>query len=159
MKKTVGFFMTVVMCCVGIGPILAQSNEAIDLLLDEPQATMGSAAYLVLVAADIARDDWTREQSVRELASFGWGFEDARPEDPVNLGSLAYMIMRSFDMKGGIMYAIFPGRRYAAREFAFRKIVPGISSSYRILSGLDVANILGKALDFMGQRELEGGAQ
>ena len=159
MKKTIGFLTAALLWCVGALTVSGQSNEALDLLLEEQQATMGNTAYLVLVAANIASDDWTPEQSVEELASRGWGFEDSQPGDLVTLGSLAFVIMKSFDMKGGIMYAIFPGRRYAAKEFAYREFVPGNTSAYRIVSGLDVANILGRALDFLGQREAQGAAQ
>ena len=154
-----GFFTVVLLCCVGIPSVSGQSNEALDLLLAEEQATFGNTTYLVLVAAEIASEDWTPKQSVDELVSRGWGFEDAQPEDIVNLGSLAFMIMKSFDMKGGIMYAILPGQRYAAKEFAFRNFVPGNTNAYRILSGLDVANILGRTLSYLGQGEAEGIAQ
>ena len=159
MKKTTGFLAAILLCCIGTLTVSGQSNEALDLLLEEQKATLGNTAYLIMVAADIAPENWTVEQSVNELASRGWGFEDSQAEELVNLGSLAFIIMKSFEMKGGIMYAIFPGPRYAAKEFAYRRLVPGNTSPYRILSGLDVVNILGRALDFLGQRDAEGAVQ
>jgi hypothetical protein len=157
MKKTMGFFAVILLCCAGISTVSGQSNETLDLLLSEQEATLGNTSYLVLVAANIASEDWTAQRSVDELISRDWGFDDAQSDDVVNLGTLAFMVMKSFDIKGGIMYAILPSRRYAAREFAFRKFVPGNSSPYRILSGTDVANILGRALTSLG--EAEGTAQ
>lgn len=159
MKKMIGVLAALLLCFVGTLTVSGQSNEVLDQLLEEKQATMGNATYLVFVAAGIASEDWSTDRSVQELASLGWGFEDAQPGDLVKLGALAFMIMKSFDMKGGIMYSIFPGRRYAAKEFAYLRFAPGNSSAYRTLSGIDVANILGRAMDFLGQPELEGAVQ
>ena len=153
MKKTIGFIAVILLCCVGVSTVSGQSNETLDLLLSEQVATLGNTSYLVLVAANIASDDWTVQRAVDELASRDWGFEDAQPDDVVNLGTLAFMVMKSFDMKGGIMYAILPGPRYAAREFAFRKFVAGDTSPYRILSGVNVANILGRAVSSLDETE------
>ena len=52
MKKTIGFFSVLLLCFMATFPAFAQSNRAIDLLLEQKQATLGNAAYLVLVAAE-----------------------------------------------------------------------------------------------------------
>lgn len=152
-KKATAFLSVVFLLIVATPVVIAQSNEIIDQLLEEQQATLGKSAYLVLLAADLISENSTPVESVEALASFDWGFDNATPEDAVDLGSLAFMIMKSFDMKGGIMYTIFPGRRYAVKEFAFRTLTLESASQYRILSGIDVANILGRSLDILGRRD------
>lgn len=139
--------------CVQHG--FAQSNELVDSLLDEEQATMGNVAYLVFLAADVAQEDWSVERSVEELRSRGWGFENVDTKTVVDLGSLSFIIMQTFEMKGGIMYSILPGKRYAAKELVYLGFVPGRKSPYRPVSGQEVTHILGRTLDHLGQRGAE----
>ena len=40
----------------------SQSNEVLDQLLDEEQATFGKTAYLVFLAADVASEDWSESR-------------------------------------------------------------------------------------------------
>lgn len=133
----------------------AQSNEILDTLLDQEQATLGHTAYLVFLAAEIADEEWSPDRATDELRALDWGFEEADADDTVDLGALSFIIMKSFDMGGGIMYSLFPGERYAARELAYLGFVPGYASPYRTLSGREVTLILGRTLDHLGQREVE----
>ncbi|MBT3273618.1 MAG: hypothetical protein HN368_10705 [Spirochaetales bacterium] len=134
--------------------VFSQSNEILDQLLDEERASLGRASYLVFMASGIASEDWTIERSIQELHSRNWGLEEFGADTHVKTGVFALMIMKEFGMKGGIMYAIIPGPRYAAREFSYRGFVPGVASPGRILSGAEVTHILGSALDFLGEREV-----
>ena len=136
--------------CVQHG--FSQSNEVIDQLLEEEQATLGNTVYLVFLAADIAAEDWSVDRSIQELQSRGWGFDDAATDTVVDLGSMSFLLMKTFGMRGGIMYSLFPGRRYAARELAFLGFVPGYASPKRVLEGQEVTHILGRTLDHLGER-------
>lgn len=131
-----------------------QSNELLDTLLDEERATLGNTVYFVFLAAGIAAEDWSPGRSVEELRLRGWGFEEAEVEEQVDLGSLAFLLMQTFNVKGGIMYSLFPGQRYAARELAYLGFVPGFASPNRVLSGREVTHILGRTLDYLGEREV-----
>ncbi|MBN1686117.1 MAG: hypothetical protein JW852_05655 [Spirochaetales bacterium] len=141
-----------IMLCAQYG--FAQSNELLDALLGEERATLGNATYLVFLAAGVAVDDWSVDKVVEELRSRDWGYEKADAQTEVDLGSLSFLIMKTFDMKGGIMYSLFPGRRYAAREFEYLGFVPGFAGPGRILTGQEVTHILGRALDYLGEREV-----
>ena len=132
----------------------SQSNEVLDGLLEQEQATMGNAAYLVFLASGIAAEEWSPDRSFEELRSRDWGFDEADAASVVDLGSLSFMIMQAFEMKGGIMYSLFPGKRYAARELAYLGFVPGNTSPYRVVSGQEVTHILGRTLEYLGQREV-----
>jgi hypothetical protein len=141
------------------GAVWGQSNEVIDSLLAEEGATLAKTAYLVLTASGAIDEAQTVDQAFAALQAKPWGFAKAAPDGKVTLGSYAYLVMRAFDMKGGIMYSLFPGKRYAAREFAFRDFIQGNSAPGRILSGRDVTHVLGRVLEALGQRTEEGVAQ
>ena len=133
----------------------SQSNEIIDSLLAQERASLGPTAYLVLSAAELLDQGATVEQAFAELQSKPWGFAKSSIDDEVELGAFAALVMKAFSMRGGIMYTILPGKRYAARELAWRGFVQGNTAPGRTLSGRDVTHILGKVLESLGQRKEE----
>ena len=153
MKKRSLYVLAVLFALICVQHGFSQSNEVIDRLLEEKQATLGNTVYLVFLAAEIAADDWSVDRAIQELHSRNWGFDDADADTVVDLGSISFLLMRTFGMKGGIMYSLFPGKRYAARELAFLGFVPGYASPGRVLEGQEVTHILGRTLDYLGQRE------
>jgi hypothetical protein len=56
--------------------------------------------------------------------------------------------MRALDIPGGIMYSMFPGPRYAAREIAYLGFVRGSGAPGRTVSGNEVMYILGRVLEW-----------
>ncbi|MFW5828444.1 MAG: hypothetical protein ACOCU4_10140 [Alkalispirochaeta sp.] len=102
------------------GILLAQSNDQIDRLLSQEPATVGSAAYLVLTAAEIIAEDATEAQAVSVAQERGVISPDARPGDTITFGVFAYLLTDSFGIPGGLMYRLIPGPRYAAREVVYQ---------------------------------------
>ena len=127
-------------------PLSAQSNEIIDELLDQEQARYGLAVYLALVSVDMLPEDAIEEEAIEALKQKGWGVPIKGPEDTILLGEFAFLVMKALDLPGGILYVIFPGPRYASRELNYQRIVLGRNNPYKVLSGEDVAGILGRAL-------------
>jgi hypothetical protein len=152
-KRSLSMF-AVLLSLFFIQNAFSQSNDILDRLLDEDQATLGNAAYLVFLAAGVASEDWSVDRSIEELRSRDIGFEGAEVNTPVDFGSLSFLIMETFDIKGGIMYSLFPGRRYAARELAYLGFIPGFASPSRILTGAEVTHVIGRTLDYLGEREV-----
>jgi hypothetical protein len=130
--------------------VFAQSNELIDELLAEEQATFGNSVYLVLSAAGIIDEQSSIQEAIDTLADQNWDIEIRPVSAQIRLGEYAFILMKSFHMQGGIMFSIFPCPRYASRELAFLGMVPGSASAGRSLSGEEVMYILGKALDWQG---------
>jgi hypothetical protein len=73
-------------------------------------------------------------------------------QDPVTLGEISFLIMKTLGLPGGLMYMIFPGPRYAARELAYLGFIPGNTHPSRAISGQEVMHILGQALEKKGER-------
>jgi hypothetical protein len=59
--------------------------------------------------------------------------------------------MRSFDLKGGILYTLFPGPRYANREMVYLRLVQGRTDPQRFVDGGTFLQILGRTLTFTGE--------
>jgi hypothetical protein len=147
MKKAWAILALLAACAL---PAFAQSNELIDRLLEQPQASFGAAAYLVLAASGALDPDATEQQSLESLREKGWKLREAQAEEPIRLGELCFLIMKAFEEKGGLLYRLFPGPRYAVRELAYRELVHGKVHSGRIPSGQEVVQILASFLDSKG---------
>lgn len=141
MKKYVLIFG--VSCAVATVAV-AQSNEIIDQLLRQDIAQPAEVSYLVLVAAGQIEED----ASPTDALGVAWqrGYFDG--QDAVRLGDLSFSLMDSFQVRGGIMYAILPGPRYATRELAFHQVVPGRTHPSRVLSGREALEIVERFLNW-----------
>ncbi|MGO8692040.1 MAG: hypothetical protein ACLQMF_00065 [Rectinemataceae bacterium] len=126
-----------------------QSASFIDQVLSQDRARYGDSAYLVLAAAGLIPDTATPEEAVAYVAKAGWA-KSPTVAGPTSLGQFSYLVMRAFGMKGGVMYLVFPGERYATRELVFRKIVTDMTEPDRVLSGEEVLRFLGRAAALKG---------
>ena len=99
----------------------AQSGAFMDRFLEEGQVAYGDAAYLVLVGAGLLKDGEPVERALAVLEERGWAIAGKGASDPLTLGEFAFLVTRSFEIPGGLMYHVAPGPRYATRELA----VPG----------------------------------
>ena len=150
--KTIRQKLIVSICVVLISclPAFSQSNDHIDELLIQPQALLGSTAYIVLSAGKII------DESVDVAAAFDKAREmgiipaSATAETPVRVDQLSFMLMKSLSLKGGVMYSLFPGSRYAYKEMVYKKVVNGTGGPGRIVSGDEVLRSLTNALDLNG---------
>ena len=130
--------------------LFSQSNDVIDGLLEEEKATYGKAVYMVLSAAEMISEDATADEALTALEQAGWKVKMKAAEEPIQLGTYAYIVMRAFEIKGGIMYTLFPGPRYASRELGFKGYIKRNAGAYRTLSGREALRILGRVLQNKG---------
>ena len=128
----------------------AQSNEVVDEILEQSVIEYGHAAYILLSAtgaiddaASVTDAHALLEDNAAELPQSPLGYESGQP---INLGEFSGMAMESFGIGGGVMYALLPGPRYAARELAFRGIIQGDAYPRMDLSGERALRILGRIL-------------
>ncbi len=110
--------------------IPAQSNEVIDRLIEQEQATFEDAFYMVKTAVGEKAD---------VLSSFD-------SNGTITLGEYSYLLMEAFDLPSGIMYRLFPGPRYATREIAYQGFIRGSNMPGRPITGREVINILRRVM-------------
>jgi hypothetical protein len=133
---------------LGASALGAQSNQMIDRLVDEKQATIADAAYIILAASNIVAEDASPEQVLAALADGKLLTPGRAADQPITLGEVCYLVMKTTGMHGGLMYTIFPGPRYATRELAsLRMIAEKNTHPNRTVSGQEVMHIISAALD------------
>jgi outer membrane protein OmpA-like peptidoglycan-associated protein len=106
-------------------PLAAQTAAEMDGLLETKALSFARAARFVLVTAGLTGEASPPGEAYSLAAQKGWLPEDAAPDRPIATGELCFLIMRAFNMKGSFLYSLFPGPRYAFREFAYLKLLPG----------------------------------
>jgi hypothetical protein len=130
--------------------LAAQSNQRIDELLAQPRARLDSAAYIVLSASGRVSEDADPETALQAAADLGWVKAGAGPDSAVTASVLCYLVMRSLDLKGGLLYAIFPGPRYAYKDMVARSLIDDSGGPARTVSGDEVIRVLRAGIDFKG---------
>jgi len=131
-------------------PLNAQSNTVIDALLDADPAAFGDAAYLVLSAAKVIPEKATPKEAVWALQAGDWHIEGRPAKESITVGEYSFLLMQAFDVRGGILYRLFPGPRYACRELAFLGLLEGSTAAGRRLSGGEAVRILSRFLERRG---------
>ena len=124
----------------------AQSNEVLDRILAEEQLTYGSAAYLLIVATGKAEEGTSAEQAASLAQKEGFALEGVGSADGLSLGQYSFMLMRAFDLTGGVMYRILPSSRYATRELAFTGVIQGPAIPGMAVSGNEALRMLERVL-------------
>lgn len=76
--------------------------------------------------------------------------QKAFPEEPISLGELSFLLMKAYNIKGGLMYAAFPGPRYAFRTMVSRSLIQGTADPAMTVSGERFLHILGNVLTYTG---------
>ncbi|MEI6875639.1 MAG: hypothetical protein WCL50_11005, partial [Spirochaetota bacterium] len=104
---------------------VAQSSEFVDSLLGKKAITVGQTAYLVLVASGNISEDADEARAFELLQNMGWAPAGSAVDKPIELSTYCYVLMRAFDIKGGIMYTLFPSPRYAYRELSSMEVIQG----------------------------------
>ncbi len=128
----------------------AQSADRIDELLAQESAQTGSAAYLILAAAQLIDESATPTQAVEYAIAEGMLPPDTGLDEAVTFGRFSYLLTRSFDIPGGVMYRLLPGPRYAAREVVFQGWSRRRRDTGELLDGETVTRILSVYLNEQG---------
>lgn len=131
-----------------------------DLFLHEhlqmqPMVTVGEAyrAMVLLAEGEDAYDSFEARQVAleeRQIVRPQWELKRA---EPVDKGTVAYMVMRILKLRGGVNMLLFGNlglgdRRYALRELAYQGLMEA-TPTYRFITGGELVNLMLKADRYM----------
>lgn len=133
---------------LSLSVVPAQSNRVIDQLLEQEKASFASALYMVQTAAGELEEELSPQTAAEGFDFRGWNLPPISANTPITLGQYSQLLMHAFEIPGGLMYKIFPGPRYAARETHYRDFVRGSALPGRSLSGSEVLFILREVLEW-----------
>ena len=131
--------------------LTAQTAARVEDMLNSSAVSMEQAAWLVLGASETAY----RGTAFLYAAEQGWLPANVQPADSIRLDQASLLIMRAFDINGGLFFRLTGSPHYAYRELTYLNIiqertVPGMNVSgemllfmvNRILSQFDTGNLI-----------------
>jgi len=108
--------------------------QEIETLLDSKTVTYAQAARFVLEAANalVTNND---EEAFNYAVQQKWLPKNAAVGDSARLDNISMLLLRSFNVKGGIMYSITKSPHYAYRELSYLKIIQDRADPSMLVSG------------------------
>jgi hypothetical protein len=150
--KFTGWGMAIILCLAVSGLLSAQTAAELDAVLAAPVITNAQAAKFVLNSVGVPDSGGGEATAAFEQAlAKGWFSAKAGPNDPVRMGTLSFLMTRAFNIRGGFMYALLPGPRYALRAMVSRSLIQGAADPAMIVSGERFLQILGNVLTCVGE--------
>ena len=98
----------------------AQTATQLQTLLQTNAVTHEQAVEFVLEAAEIEQQD-PFDYALQQK----WIPKKAQSSDSPNLQQTSLLLMRAFDIKGGLFYSMFKTPHYAYRELVYKGIIQG----------------------------------
>jgi hypothetical protein len=144
LKKSACFAVFMVMT----GLLFAQTADEIDRILNTQEITYAQASRFILEAASALPAGGDALAAAQENR---WLPARAKADDPIRLGELSLLVMKSFGIKGGLFYSIFSIPRYACRELVYLRIIQGRTDPGGRLDGRTFLQILGRVLTYTGE--------
>ncbi|MCL2760010.1 MAG: hypothetical protein FWD22_07340 [Treponema sp.] len=135
--------------CLFLTPVLlfAQADEAafavapanspaaeFEVLLNTGVVTYAQAARFVLEASEAFVTNNPNEAFDFAMQN-GWLPGKVTPDDNAQLNHISRLLMRSFNLKGGIFYSITKSSRYAYRELVYKNVIQGRADATMPVSG------------------------
>jgi hypothetical protein len=98
-------------------------------------------------------DRVTPAEALTAARRMNWLPPKVKTDKAVTWGGMAFLMMKSFNLSGGIMYTLFPGPRTSYREMIYRRYIQGLSDSGKPVTGDQLLQVLGRVLDASGDGE------
>jgi hypothetical protein len=132
------------------GFLHGQTAAEMDGLLDTGEITWAQACSFVLPAAGVLGEGSSAPEAFEAARQNGWLPKGAAADRAVTLGGLSFLMSGAFSIKGSVLYALFPGPRYAFRQLAYLGLLPGSQDPALKVSGERLLRILGRLLEYRG---------
>jgi hypothetical protein len=149
MAKVIKTCIVVCILCAVPAFLPAQTAAALEAILETPVVSCYQAVRFVCASAPGATDGSTGADAFSQAVSRGW-LKNAAADDPITLGRLSFLMMKAFNLKGGMMYAIFPGPRYAYRTMLSRSFIQSPADPAMKVSGERFLIMLGNVISAAG---------
>jgi hypothetical protein len=135
------------------GSLSAQDAGEMDRLLETGVVSGPQAARFVLASAGLLDSGLSGRQAEDAAwqAALEQGWVSSKSGQLFRLKDAAWLVAAAFGIKGGAMYSLFPGPRYAYRELLHLKIIQGRADGNFAVSGERLLQIIGRALQHTGE--------
>jgi len=143
--------LSVILCffgtlCAWPASVAAQGAAMeIESLLASDAITYAQASRFVLDAADVAAFD-DPEVAFRFAMERNWLPRSASSNAPARLDSISLLLMRSFGLRGGVLFTLTESAHFAYREMEHMGFIHGRISPRQRVSGDTLLYVTGRVL-------------
>jgi hypothetical protein len=130
-------------------PAFSQTAADLEQLLNTGEITCAQAAYFTLSQA-LENPPPEPLAAFRYASEQGWFPKNAEAAEHIRMGRLSLLMVRAFDLSGGLMYQLFPNSRYAYREMTSHGFIDCRSYPGLKVSGKSFLFILGRLIEYKG---------
>lgn len=128
----------------------AQSADALTKMIDAKNATVGETAYFLAVYLDAVPESCSEAAAVSALQDKGVCNDDLTADTFLTYRTFAGMLMRTWNVKGGLMYSLTKSDRYALRELQAMGIISSAVDPSAVVSGFDALAALNSCMTQLG---------
>ena len=135
-----------VLLFISLQPLVAQTAaDEIETLLGTAVVNYAQASRFVLEAADLAAIANPNE-AFDYAAERKWLPKEATAQTEACFNGISLLLMRSFEIKGGLLYSLFKNPHYAYRELIYKDIIQGRSDPLMAVSGSELLFLVSRVL-------------
>jgi len=132
---------------LGAFALSAQTAMELETLLETNAVTYAQAARFVLEASEVAAISDPAE-AFRFATERRWLPKRAAPGAAAQLEGISLLLMRSFNLRGGIMYYITKNPHFAYRELVYKAAIQGRVDPHMTVSGYQLIFMTNRILSF-----------
>jgi outer membrane protein OmpA-like peptidoglycan-associated protein len=145
--------LALLLICFVYANIAAQNAaQEIETLLGTNAVTYAQAARFILDASNSLTVS-NHNEAFQYAKEQGWLPKNVSSDDTARLNGISQLLVKSFGLKGGIMYSITNAPHYAYRELIYRGIIQGRVTGAQTVSGEHLIFITGRLLGLMERAE------
>lgn len=143
MKRTLCIAVTVFLIAV---TSFGQSAQKVDDILETTKTTFGQAAYVILTALHDDTDEMDFDTAFDRFKNENQNVirDSITAKDVIPIKTYAFLLMRAFNIKGGMLYRIYPCPRYAYRDLRYLTVIQGNNNPDASMTGAAMLQILSR---------------
>ena len=143
MKRAIGIAVAILLT---VAASFGQSAQKVDTILETEKATFGHAAYLIQTALNDGSDELGFDTAFEQFKSENQNLipDSVTAEDVIPAKTYAFLLMKAFNIKGGLIYRIYPCARYAYRDLRYLAVIQDKNDPDAVMSGAALLQIFGR---------------
>ena len=141
----------IALLCLGAADLQGQYGLVLHSAVSEDRLSVGASIRLLGVACGSLRPEIGLEEARATLARLRITLPKDPDESPITFGNFAFLLCQLFDVRGGVMYGLFPGPRSAFNELWSRGLLPAYARSGGLIGGPDALLVLRRFIQLRGE--------
>lgn len=129
----------------------AQSADKVTEMIETKETTWGQACYFAASYSGFISEDDTEVNAISALQKQGYFKSIPDESAPISLKDFSGICVKTFDIKGSILYSVFKTPRYAFRLLKAYGIISSASDPSKTSTGHEALNIFTSCMDAYGK--------